>query len=86
MEAHAAGLGAEAEVWSTLLARASALVPPRDQFGRTPSERRDDYTWLLKTRHTFKRGGTVGVILRPILPMPRRFSRCRMRRPSGPSG
>ena len=30
MEALAAGLGAEAEVWSALLARAAALVPPRD--------------------------------------------------------
>ena len=56
IEAPAAGLGAETEVWSTVLARAATLVPPRDQFGRTPSERRDDYTWLLKTRPTFKRG------------------------------
>ena len=56
MEAPAAGLGAEAEIWSALLARAAALVPPRDQFGRTPSERREDYMWLLKTRPTFRRG------------------------------
>ncbi len=55
MEAPAAGLGAEAEIWSALLARAAALVPPRDQFGRTPSEQRDDYTWLLKTGPTFRR-------------------------------
>ncbi len=70
MEAPAAGLGAEAEVWSTLLTWAAALVPPRDQFGRTPSEQRDDYTWLLKTRPTFKRGRDRFTHAKEVLQVP----------------